>query len=138
MVEVEQWTPADVGSATQAVVDDIISGAVRDPSTFMLNDSKVAPAAATKPTTAKHLVIEERNYFAVAACLKALETLADYIRVVLNLPLLATDAMSRIIEFAKVCRVPFSHASRAHPPLAIQFADLPSRPRCRRHALGRT
>lgn len=100
LVEVEQWQPADVPSSVQATVDDIINGAVHDPKTFMLNGN--AATAPSKASTAKHLVIEERNYFAVAACVKSLETLADYIRVVLNLPLLATDAMSRIVEFLKV------------------------------------
>ena len=51
--------------------------------------------------TRKHLRIEERNYFTVSATQETLRLLADYLKVIVNLSLLTTDTMSRIIEFLK-------------------------------------
>ncbi|KAG8972344.1 hypothetical protein FRB90_010252, partial [Tulasnella sp. 427] len=51
--------------------------------------------------TAKLLKIEERTYFVVAATMEVLELLVDYLKVIVNMPLLTTDAMSRIIEYLK-------------------------------------
>lgn len=50
---------------------------------------------------AKHLRIDERNYFAVSATSEVLVLLLDYLRVVVNLSMLTTDTMSRVIEFLK-------------------------------------
>ena len=50
---------------------------------------------------AKHLRIEDRTYFAVSATQEVLNILTDYLKVIVNLSLLTTDAMSRIIEFLK-------------------------------------
>jgi vacuolar protein sorting-associated protein 54 len=57
----------------------------------------------TAPTTAstKHLHIEDRTYYAVSATTEVLTLLMDYLRVVMNLSMLTTDAMSRVIEFLK-------------------------------------
>ncbi|KAG5643229.1 hypothetical protein DXG03_001313 [Asterophora parasitica] len=55
---------------------------------------------ATQPN-AKHLRIEERTYFAVSATSEVLVLLLDYLRVVVNLTMLTTDTMSRVIEFLK-------------------------------------
>ncbi|THG97756.1 hypothetical protein EW026_g4306 [Hermanssonia centrifuga] len=52
-------------------------------------------------TPGKHLKIEERNFFAVSATLEVLALLSDYMRVIVNLPSLVTDTMSRIIELLK-------------------------------------
>jgi len=49
----------------------------------------------------KHLRIEERNYFTVSATQDTLLLLSDYVKVIVNLSLLTTDTMSRIIEFLK-------------------------------------
>lgn len=49
----------------------------------------------------KHLRIEERSYFAVSATASMLGLLLDYLRVVVNLPLLTPDTMGRVIEFLK-------------------------------------
>ncbi|KAF9469270.1 Vps54-like protein-domain-containing protein [Collybia nuda] len=50
---------------------------------------------------AKHLRIDERTYFAVSATTEVLALLLDYLRVVVNLSMLTTDIMSRVIEFLK-------------------------------------
>ncbi|KAI0723740.1 Vps54-domain-containing protein [Cerioporus squamosus] len=53
----------------------------------------------TAPT--KHLRVEERAYFAVSATLDVLMLLLDYLKIIVNLPLLTMDTMSRIIELLK-------------------------------------
>lgn len=55
--------------------------------------------SANAPT--KHLRVEERAYFAVSATLDVLVLLIDYLKVIVNLPLLTTDTMSRVIELLK-------------------------------------
>lgn len=49
----------------------------------------------------KHLKIEDRHFFAVQATLDVLVLLSDYLRVIVNLPTLVTETMSRIIELLK-------------------------------------
>ena len=49
----------------------------------------------------KHLRIEERSYYVVSATADVLILLLDYLRVIVNLSMLTTDAMSRVIEFLK-------------------------------------
>lgn len=49
----------------------------------------------------KSLLIEGRPYFVVSATLKVIEMLLDYMRVIMNLSLLTTEAMSRTIEYLK-------------------------------------
>ncbi|KAI0647540.1 Vps54-domain-containing protein [Trametes meyenii] len=55
--------------------------------------------SATAPT--KHLRVEERPFFAVSATLDVLVLLVEYLKVIVNLPLLTTDTMSRVIELLK-------------------------------------
>jgi vacuolar protein sorting-associated protein 54 len=57
--------------------------------------------SSTASTSTKHLRIEERTYYAVSATAEVLTLLVDYIRVVVNLSMLTTDTMSRVIEFLK-------------------------------------
>jgi vacuolar protein sorting-associated protein 54 len=45
--------------------------------------------------------VEERSYFTVPATQEMLLLLTDYLRVIVNLSLLTTDTMSRVIEFLK-------------------------------------
>ncbi|KAI0371696.1 Vps54-domain-containing protein [Pilatotrama ljubarskyi] len=55
--------------------------------------------SANAPT--KHLRVEERAFFAVGATLDVLVLLVEYLKVIVNLPLLTTDTMSRVIELLK-------------------------------------
>ncbi|KAI0362663.1 Vps54-domain-containing protein [Trametes cingulata] len=55
--------------------------------------------SANAPT--KHLRVEERAFFAVGATLDVLVLLVEYLKVIVNLPLLTTDSMSRVIELLK-------------------------------------
>ncbi|KIJ35763.1 hypothetical protein M422DRAFT_212551, partial [Sphaerobolus stellatus SS14] len=51
---------------------------------------------------AKQLFVEDRPYFVVGATLRVLgEQLSEYMQLIMNLPLLTTDAMGRVIEFLK-------------------------------------
>lgn len=49
----------------------------------------------------KNLRIEDHEFFIVSATAEVLILLLDYLRVIVNLPMLTTDTMSRIIEFLK-------------------------------------
>ncbi|KAI9061503.1 Vps54-domain-containing protein [Trametes sanguinea] len=49
----------------------------------------------------KHLRVEERAFFAVGATLDVLVLLAEYVKVIVNVPLLTTDTMPRVIELLK-------------------------------------
>ena len=63
------------------------------------NGSATTTGAAA--TSSKHLRIEDRTYYVVLATSEVLTLLLDYLRVVVNLSMLTTDAMSRVIEFLK-------------------------------------
>ncbi|KAF8163543.1 Vps54-like protein-domain-containing protein, partial [Crassisporium funariophilum] len=52
-------------------------------------------------SSSKHLRIEDRTYYAVSATAEVLTLLMDYLRVVVNLPMLTMDTMGRVIEFLK-------------------------------------
>lgn len=120
LVEDEQWNPADVLAEMQHLADLVVDAAVRDPPELSLKHHPATSAApngsgptpmdpvaktngapATPAPSAKHIRIEERGYFAVWATLQTLVLLVDYLRVVVNLPTLTTDAMARVIEFLK-------------------------------------
>ncbi|KAE8226141.1 hypothetical protein CF319_g1235 [Tilletia indica] len=49
----------------------------------------------------KTLDVEDRQYYVVSASLQTLRLLSEYLRVVINLPLLTMEAMSRVVEFLK-------------------------------------
>lgn len=59
------------------------------------NGSK-APGPASK-----HLKIDDRPYFTVSATSEVLQLVLDYLKVVVNLSMLTTETMSRVIEFLK-------------------------------------
>ena len=46
--------------------------------------------------------MEEKTFFVVKATTESLVLLGDYLSIVINLELVVTDVMSRIIEFLKV------------------------------------
>ncbi|WVQ78816.1 hypothetical protein IAT38_000907 [Cryptococcus sp. DSM 104549] len=110
LVEEEQWTQVDVPRDTQRSVDLIIEAAVSDPKECLVpppdgegaehngaaNGNGEAGAA-----LAKQLSIEDKYYFVVKATSESLVLLADYLKIVINLELVVTDVMSRIIEFLK-------------------------------------
>ncbi|KAL7416025.1 hypothetical protein BDY24DRAFT_380828 [Mrakia frigida] len=120
LVENELWAPEETTPAQQHVVDLLLESAVADPfelvivsSTSSSSPSNGTPTnpqpsatngtsnGTTPATNKKHLQIEDRSYFVVGATLGTLELLLDYIKIVINIDLLTTDAMSKIIEFLK-------------------------------------
>ncbi|KAF5381030.1 hypothetical protein D9615_004150 [Tricholomella constricta] len=126
LVEDEQWNPSEVSPSLQHITDVIVDSAVRDaPELIIKSDADTLfpssslssatshtphPPFAPRPTNgfgmvnaagAKHLRIEERTYFAVSATSEVLVLLLDYLRLVVNLTMLTTDTMSRVIEFLK-------------------------------------
>ncbi|CBQ73230.1 conserved hypothetical protein [Sporisorium reilianum SRZ2] len=116
-VEEETWAQADVGVQIQAQIRQIVSSAVEDPADFVVTggDSQLdgdgkEQAKATDDTetdqdaasaSTKTLDIEDRQYFVVDASLDVLALLVDYLKVIINLPLLTTEAMARVVEFLK-------------------------------------
>lgn len=111
LVEEEQWSAVEVSAASQAIANVIIDSAMRDPpdlviSSVQLLDLPSVPLkangnASEALASSKHLSIEDRKYFAVSATLQMFNLLADYLKIIVNLSLLTTDAVSRVIEFLK-------------------------------------
>lgn len=112
-MEDEQWNPAEVSQTVQHSVKTIVEAAVRDPSELVVGADLQplsvpnSPTVATGPSSpnpariSKHLRVEGISYFAVSATLETLVLLLDYLKVIMNLPMLITDVMSRVIEFLK-------------------------------------
>lgn len=111
-VENEQWVAVDVQPSTQAIVNLLLQGAIKDPTEFLLGARRTARLEAMdkegQPFVEaelgepdKQVDIDGRKYYAVSAGSTALETLADYVKVVVNCPLLTMDAMSKVVEFMK-------------------------------------
>ena len=128
IVEDEQWNPIQITPSLQHITNVIIDSAVRDspelvikPDTQMdLPDPVTSTSTAATPgppdppglrttngfplsasANSKCLYIEDRTYFAVSATTEVLVLLLDYLRLVVNLTMLTTDSMSRVIEFLK-------------------------------------
>ena len=113
LVEDEQWNPSEVPQTVQHLVRAIVEAAVRDPPELVVgadpsplsvpNSPTMAntPLSPTPTRVSKHLRVEGISYFAVSATLETLVLLLDYFKIIMNLSMLTTDTMSRIIEFLK-------------------------------------
>ena len=130
LVEDELWNPTEVTPGLQHITNILVDSAVRDSSelVFKSEEAIFSPYTTTFPSptpngtvavgqspamqnsngtlppataNSKHLKIEDRSYYAVSATAEVLTLLLDYLRVVVNLSLLTTDTMSRVIEFLK-------------------------------------
>ncbi|TDL25021.1 Vps54-domain-containing protein [Rickenella mellea] len=115
LVEDEQWVAAEITPALQNVVNVLVDAAVRDPPELVLKDNPApssplpapisptpsSPKVGKNGTGSKHLRIEDRTYFAVSATLQTLVLLTDYLKIIINLSLITTDAVGRVIEFLK-------------------------------------
>ena len=101
-VEEEQWTQIDISPTVQHTVNILIQAAVSDPPEC--SDLSGGPTAngdaAAGPR--KMLSIEDKEFHVVKATAETLVLLGDYLKIVINLELVVTDVMSRIIEFLKV------------------------------------
>ncbi|GAA5978254.1 hypothetical protein JCM10908_004288 [Rhodotorula pacifica] len=123
VVEEEQWAAVEVGPNVQACVARIIQIAMSDPPDLLLGSRSTALAQAATPPSqsgdagisaesdpsssapagpAKQIDIEGKQFFAVSAGLTTIVALMEYLKVLVNAPMLTTDVMSKIIEFMKV------------------------------------
>lgn len=112
-MEDEQWNPSEVPQTVQRLVRTIVEAAVRDPPELVVGTDPIpisipntptaadGPSSPTSTRTSKHLRVEGVSYFAVSATLDTLVLLLDYFKIIMNLSMLTTDTMSRIIEFLK-------------------------------------
>lgn len=118
--------PADV----QRAVDLILSSAVADPVTLLLRKQDVqSPANVTISAGSRKLLsIEDRTFYTVSSSLVLVQSLLDYLKIVLNLPTIATDIMSRIVELLKASVASIEAKHRLTLSAAIQLACLSSRP----------
>jgi vacuolar protein sorting-associated protein 54 len=131
LVEDEQWGQIEVSQRSQRIVDVIIECAVKDavevvyakPSAVNGVTNGASPTATPPPTAsvpngegasiaatgnAKYIKIEERTYYVVSATMQVLQLVIDYLKVIVNLPLMNMECMSRLVEFLKVsvpCRL---------------------------------
>ncbi|WVQ64963.1 uncharacterized protein L199_003133 [Kwoniella botswanensis] len=103
LVEEEQWTQIDVLANVQHVVNLLIQSAVSDPQecTIPPPSQPAENGGASEVSTKKQIDIEDKSYFVVKATSESLVLLGDYLKIVINLELVVTDVMSRIIEFLK-------------------------------------
>lgn len=108
LVEEEQWSPVEVTTADQHVVGLLIDSAVSNPRELLLHHSSTNGLSKSSPS--KYIDIEGRQFFPVAASLQCLKMLVEYIRIVINISLVTTDSMGKVIEYLKqfnsrVCQV---------------------------------
>nr|XP_019050447.1 hypothetical protein I302_00879 [Kwoniella bestiolae CBS 10118]OCF29377.1 hypothetical protein I302_00879 [Kwoniella bestiolae CBS 10118] len=105
LVEEEQWTQIDVSPNVQHVVNLLIQSAVSDPPECTIPPPPSQPKengeVEAEGAVRKQIDIEDKNYFVVKATSESLVLLGDYLKIVINLELVVTDVMSRIIEFLK-------------------------------------
>lgn len=100
LVEEEQWAATDVPPSVQTVANVIVDSAVRDSSELQVSAASHTNGTASAPLS-KHLTIEDRTYFAVSATQKSLVLVVDYLKIIVNLSLLTSDTVSKVIEFLK-------------------------------------
>ncbi|KAG8217594.1 Vps54-like protein-domain-containing protein, partial [Butyriboletus roseoflavus] len=117
LVEDEQWNQMDVSPAVQHAADVLVDSAIQDSPDLVIRckPSSTAPLHSTDgkaistpnklngsaAQVAKYIHIEERPYFCVSATGAVLGLLLEYLKLVVNLSMLNTDTMSRVIEFLK-------------------------------------
>lgn len=88
----------------QSAVNVIIESAVSDPFECFI-PTKQSLTNGHKDTGAgpsRTLDVEEKRFFVVRATGESIRLLKEYLAVVINLEVVVTDVMGRIIEFLKV------------------------------------
>lgn len=121
LVEDEQWNPMEVSPAVQHLADVLVDSAVRDSPELVIKGNNSTGSSPSRydhlqsPTslnsgngdsmrtaaTSKCIRIEDRPYFCVSATGAVLGLVVDYIKLVVNLSMINTEAMGRVIEFLK-------------------------------------
>ncbi|PWN92856.1 hypothetical protein FA10DRAFT_263598 [Acaromyces ingoldii] len=112
-VEEEMWGQAEVSAKQQEEIRIIVESATVDPQELLIPIEEIqklnSPSNGENEQLnedqqdglAKTLEIEGKQYFVVGASLQVLKLLSEYLRVVINLPLLTTEVMGRVVEFLK-------------------------------------
>lgn len=109
-VEEEQWGQADVLPRQQSEIALIIDSATSDPPRFVIGKETIQDETSTEKVTSeskdsepktKSVTIEDKQFFVVSASLDVLDMLVEYLQVIINLPLLSTEIMGRVVEFLK-------------------------------------
>ncbi|CAK9781060.1 Vps54-domain-containing protein [Cutaneotrichosporon oleaginosum] len=102
LVEEETWVQVDVPSATQHAADLLVEAAVSDPGECFVppRDANGSSNGESSGTT-KLISIEDKTFCVVKATSESLQLLSEYLAIVINLELVATDVMTRIIEFLR-------------------------------------
>jgi len=106
LVEEEQWTQIDISRSIQHTVNLLIDSAVADPPECAIPPPPSPHTNGDAEEPAKVLKVEEKTFYLVKATAESLGLLRDYLSIVINLELVVTDVMSRIIEFLKVRVLP--------------------------------
>ncbi|TEB26582.1 Vps54-domain-containing protein [Coprinellus micaceus] len=125
LVEDEVWNPVAVPPEVQHIANILVDSVMKDSPELVVKYSQpkqvngsttqanaqiegqppptAGPATPSKAPggSSKHLKIDDRPYFTVSATLEVLRLLLDYLKVVVNLSMLTTETMSRVIEFLK-------------------------------------
>ena len=125
LVEDEVWNPVAVPHEVQHIANILVDSVMKDSPELVVKydqpkqvdglaiqestQAEVQPPPSAGPATpskapsgsSKHLKIDDRPYFTVSATLEVLRLLLDYLKVVVNLSMLTTETMSRVIEFLK-------------------------------------
>lgn len=107
-VEEERWDQKDVDRTSQRNVEFIIDAATNDPDELIVGTDPMSQDAganrdkdADSEPTSKTLQIEQTSYAVVQASLDTLNILMEYLKVVINLPMMTTETMGRTVEFLK-------------------------------------
>jgi hypothetical protein len=132
LVEEEQWIQVDVPADAQRAVDLLVGSAMSDPVEYKMDHSSVDPGDDPKPdvqevsssSTAKTLMIEGQSFNIVSATMRSVVLLQDYAKVVVNLDVIVSDVMNRIVEYLKVS-CPDS-LSRQHRLSVLMFTNFGS------------
>ncbi|KAL7424691.1 hypothetical protein Q5752_000375 [Cryptotrichosporon argae] len=105
LVEEETWVQVDVPAPTQHIVNLLVDAAVGDPGECFIPPHSAANGTGTGDGSAaaagKQVLVEDKPFFVVNATSETLALLGDYLKIVINLEIVVTDVMSRIIEFLK-------------------------------------
>ncbi|MCO5566038.1 hypothetical protein L7F22_019713 [Adiantum nelumboides] len=109
-VEEEQWGQADVLPRQQSEITLVVESATSDPPTFVVGKESIQKSdhaekdeseSKSGEPKSKSITIEEKQFFVVSASLDVLDMLVEYLQVIINLPLLSTEIMGRVVEFLK-------------------------------------
>jgi vacuolar protein sorting-associated protein 54 len=101
LVEEETWVQVDVPSATQHAANLLVEAAVSDPGECFVPPRDANGANGQSSASTKLISIEGKTFCVVKATSESLQLLSEYLAIVINLELVATDVMTRIIEFLR-------------------------------------